>query len=77
VIYIHDSPKDEGKVFLDPNTLSQNNTIVIDDPLNDGIGFSNDGLIMAYSIDDINCDFRKIKFKHVQKGALYKERNIK
>ena len=65
VLFIHDSYADEGKVFLDPNALSKDGTVALSDTF-----FSDDGLIMAYTISASGSDWKTVQFKHVEKGAI-------
>ncbi|XP_065202528.1 prolyl endopeptidase-like [Planococcus citri] len=73
VFYVQDSLNDEPKVFFDPNALSEDGTIALNF---DTSSFSYDGLIFAYSLSQNGSDRMKVKFKHVEKGDIYKEELI-
>ncbi|XP_065210622.1 prolyl endopeptidase-like [Planococcus citri] len=64
VLFISDSIKDEGKVFLDVNTLSKDGTVSID-----SYSFSDDGTLFAYSLGSGGSDWKTVHFKDVGKGT--------
>ncbi|XP_065202516.1 prolyl endopeptidase-like [Planococcus citri] len=71
VLFIHDSPNSEGKVFFDPNTLSQDGTIALE---SQNSAFSEDGLIFAYMLSANGSDWKTVQFKHVEQGDIYKDK---
>ncbi len=54
-LYRRDSINGEGKVWLDPNSLSEDGTVALK-----GISFSNDGKYMAYTISRNGSDWVEI-----------------
>ncbi|XP_049318441.1 prolyl endopeptidase isoform X2 [Bactrocera dorsalis] len=59
---------DEPKVFLDPNTWSEDGTIALSQK-----SFSEDGTYMAYGISENGSDWLKIKIRNVISGGDLKE----
>ena len=55
VLYELDSPQSEPRVFLDPNTLSDDGTVALK-----GTFFSHDGKYMAYTISRSGSDWEEI-----------------
>ena len=55
VLYEMDSPDAEARVFLDPNTLSEDGTVALK-----GVYFSNDGKYAAYTISRSGSDWEEI-----------------
>ena len=55
VLYRMEKPGDEGEIFLDPNTLSDDGTVALKN-----IFFSADGKYMAYSISRSGSDWEEI-----------------
>lgn len=55
VLYEMDSPDGEARVFLDPNTLSDDGTVALK-----GVYFSNDGKYAAYTISRSGSDWEEI-----------------
>lgn len=55
VLYEMDSPEAEARVFLDPNTLSEDGTVALK-----GCYFSHDGKYMAYTISRSGSDWEEI-----------------
>ncbi len=56
VYYIQESLESEGKVFQDPNLLSDDGTTAIS-----GRSFTEDGTIMAYSVSEKGSDWNTVK----------------
>ena len=63
VLHVTDDPAREGRVLLDPNTLSRDGTVAIS-----GMGFSEDGKRMAYAIADAGSDWKTWKVRDVDTG---------
>ncbi|GBP70895.1 Prolyl endopeptidase [Eumeta japonica] len=60
VLYIQDSLEGEPRVFLDPNTLSEDGTIALS-----GCHFTDDGATLAYGLSASGSDWITIHFKDV------------
>lgn len=60
VMYVHDDLKKEGRVLLDPNTLSSDGTISLS-----GTSISKDGKTLAYGISKAGSDWVEIHFKDI------------
>lgn len=71
-MYILDNLESEGKVFLDPNTLSEDGTISLSNT-----AFSKDGKIMAYGLSKSGSDWLEIKFRDVTTGKDFPETLVK
>lgn len=67
-MYILDNLESEGKVFLDPNTLSEDGTISLSNT-----SFSKDGKVMAYGLSKSGSDWLEIKFRNVVTGKDFPE----
>jgi len=68
VMYVQDSPENEGKVFLDPNTFSSDGTIALG-----GTYFSNDFKYMGYSINRAGSDWQEFYVLDLASGELLKD----
>ena len=72
VLYVTDDPAAEGRVLLDPNAMSKDGTVAIS-----GLGFSDDGRLLAYAIADAGSDWQIWRVRDVddregpgRRGAL-------
>ena len=63
VLYTLDSLDDEGKVLLDPNTLSADGTVALS-----GLSISDDGQWMAYGLSTAGSDWVEYRVKNVSSG---------
>ncbi|XP_050306640.1 prolyl endopeptidase isoform X2 [Anthonomus grandis grandis] len=68
VLFVLDELTQEGKVFLDPNTLSDDGTIALS-----GTKFSEDGSTFAYGLSSSGSDWIEIRFKNALTGEDYPE----
>ena len=68
VLYEMDSPDGEPRVFLDPNTLSQDGTVALKD-----VGFSKDGRYFAYVVSRNGSDWEEIFVMDARSGALLED----
>jgi len=68
VIYIQDTLESEPKVFLDPNSLSDDGTVSLRTA-----SWSHDGSILAYALSKSGSDWTTIKFRNVETGKDYDE----
>jgi len=65
VLYIQDSPESEAKVFLDPNTLSEDGTVALADA-----SMSKDGKYFAYASAKSGSDWNEIYVMETETGKL-------
>jgi len=63
VLHVTDDPAQDGRVLLDPNTLSRDGTVAIG-----GMGFSDDGKLVAYAVADAGSDWQIWKVRDVDTG---------
>ncbi|KAG5346645.1 PPCE endopeptidase, partial [Acromyrmex charruanus] len=68
VLYVQDTLESEPKVFLDPNTFSEDGTIAITSS-----SFTEDGSIFAYGLSKSGSDWRTIHFLNAHTGEKYSE----
>ncbi|MCE1203425.1 MAG: prolyl oligopeptidase family serine peptidase [Holophagaceae bacterium] len=63
VLYVTEDPKAQGRVLLDPNTLSKDGTVALS-----GISLTEDGRLMAYSVSVAGSDWQTWKVREVATG---------
>ncbi|MEI7597118.1 MAG: prolyl oligopeptidase family serine peptidase [Bacteroidota bacterium] len=68
VLYIQSDLKSEAKVFLDPNTLSNDGTLSLGE-----IKASNDGKYMAYTTSKAGSDWNEIMVREIPSGKELKD----
>ncbi len=62
-MFKQESLTDEPKLFLDPNTLSDDGTVSLT-----ATSFSEDGSILAYGLSKSGSDWFDVHFKNVETG---------
>ncbi|HJN73856.1 MAG TPA: prolyl oligopeptidase family serine peptidase [Myxococcota bacterium] len=65
VVYVADSPEAEGRVLLDPNTLSEDGTVALS-----GTWVSEDGRYLAYGVSDAGSDWKTIQVMEIETGDV-------
>ncbi|XP_065346308.1 prolyl endopeptidase-like [Cloeon dipterum] len=68
VLYVQDGLYGEAKVFLDPNELSKDGSMVLTQP-----AFSEDGKTMCYGLSKSGSDWTTIHFRDTETGLDYPE----
>jgi len=63
VVYTLESLDDQGKVLLDPNTLSADGTVALA-----GLSISDDGKLMAYGLSTAGSDWVEYRVRDVETG---------
>ncbi|WP_161883084.1 prolyl oligopeptidase family serine peptidase [Deinococcus alpinitundrae] len=63
VLYVMDSPTDEGRVLLDPNTLSEDGTVALG-----GFSVSRDASRLAYSVSRGGSDWQEWRVRDIGSG---------
>lgn len=63
VLFVTEDPKAQGRVLLDPNTLSKDGTVALS-----GLSLTEDGRLMAYSISVAGSDWQTWKVRDVVTG---------
>ncbi|MGC4115828.1 MAG: prolyl oligopeptidase family serine peptidase [Myxococcales bacterium] len=63
VLYVTDAPEKEGRVLLDPNTLSADGTVALG-----GLSCSEDGKLLAYAVAEAGSDWQVWKVRDVATG---------
>ena len=64
VLYVLDTPTDEGRVLLDPNTLSEDGTVALNN-----VSVSKDGRKLAYAVSVGGSDWQEWRVREVESGA--------
>ncbi|HMQ08255.1 MAG TPA: prolyl oligopeptidase family serine peptidase [Saprospiraceae bacterium] len=69
VLYRSTSIEDDGEVFLDPNTFSEDGTTSLA-----GMSFNKEGNLLAYMISEGGSDWRTLYIKDVESGELLEDK---
>ncbi len=69
VLYRSSSIEDDGEVFLDPNTFSEDGTTSLA-----GMSFNKEGSLLAYMISEGGSDWRTLYVKDVESGELLEDK---
>ena len=64
VLYVMDAPTEEGRVLLDPNTLSEDGTVALNN-----LSLSRDGSKLAYAVSVGGSDWQEWRVRDVGAGA--------
>ena len=64
VLYVGDTPADEGTVLLDPNALAADGTVALT-----GLAFQKDGSVLAYGTSEGGSDWVTWRFREVATGT--------
>lgn len=65
VLYTHDTLKGESRVFIDPNTWSEDGTVALS-----GATFSEDGRYVAYGVSEAGSDWNTWRVMDAQSGEV-------
>jgi prolyl oligopeptidase len=68
VMFVSDTPDGEGRVLLDPNTLSEDGTVALS-----GTWVSESGRYMAYGISDAGSDWKTLRVMDIDSGELLED----
>jgi prolyl oligopeptidase len=63
VLFVTEDPARDGRVLLDPNALSKDGTVAVN-----GLGYSDDGKLLAYAIADAGSDWQIWRVRDVDTG---------
>lgn len=63
VLYVMATPGDEGRVLLDPNTLSDDGTVALT-----GVDVSGDGQWLAYAVSASGSDWKTWRVRNIETG---------
>ena len=63
VLFLLTSPTDEGRVLIDPNTLSADGTVAVS-----WFSFSDDGALFAYALSEAGSDWNTWRVRDVETG---------
>lgn len=68
VLYVQDTPDSEPRIFMDPNTFSDDGTIALG-----GTYFSPDDKYMGYSISIAGSDWKEFYVKNLETGEILED----